>query len=537
MTTLTGLMTQNGIKSILNTEPITDETLEGVSLLILSDPQSTNKDSYGLTPQKYSEDELAAIAKFAKNGGNIVITSKADYGDGVGEYGNAAQGNSVLEAIGANIRFNDDQATDDVENGGQSYRLYFNDYNTESEWLKDVDTSKNYSFYSGSTLVMPENTNNIEVLVRGHETTYGNDADKKGDNTPVGQGEVVGLAVETLESGSKVFVSGATFFSDFEIDGYVYSNFDITSKVLRELAPTPQLPVSKIADVRVDLDGDNNPDRFGETVVVEGYVTAASNAAAKGNSFFDVIYVQDETAGLTVFGVSSTEVKLGQKVRLTGKVSSYLGDAQIALNNEEFDLEIIDTNINLVNPTKLSTAESMLEEKEGLLVEVAGKVTRIEGQNIYVNDGTGEARVYTEGYIGSSANPGVADEWKSRIKVGDKVSAIGLASEDPEGHRLRVRDSAEIVVLEDDEENQKPEEPDVDVKPEEPGVYVKPEGGNGSENGSGSNNGSGTNNGSNNNGTTNLPNTGGVNSTIYVVVAIIVVAAGAIVLFKKKGKK
>ena len=537
MTTLTGLMTQNGIKSILNTEPITDETLEGVSLLILSDPQSTNKDSYGLTPQKYSEDELAAIAKFAKNGGNIVITSKADYGDGVGEYGNAAQGNSVLEAIGANIRFNDDQATDDVENGGQSYRLYFNDYNTESEWLKDVDTSKNYSFYSGSTLVMPENTNNIEVLVRGHETTYGNDADKKGDNTPVGQGEVVGLAVETLESGSKVFVSGATFFSDFEIDGYVYSNFDITSKVLRELAPTPQLPVSKIADVRVDLDGDNNPDRFGETVVVEGYVTAASNAAAKGNSFFDVIYVQDETAGLTVFGVSSTEVKLGQKVRLTGKVSSYLGDAQIALNNEEFDLEIIDTNINLVNPTKLSTADSMLEEKEGLLVEVAGKVTRIEGQNIYVNDGTGEARVYTEGYIGSSANPGVADEWKSRIKVGDKVSAIGLASEDPEGHRLRVRDSAEIVVLEDDEENQKPEEPDVDVKPEEPGVDVKPEGGNGSENGSGSNNGSGTNNGSNNNGTTNLPNTGGVNSTIYVVVAIIVVAAGAIVLFKKKGKK
>ena len=591
ITTLTGLMTQNGIKSILNTEPITDETLEGVSLLILSDPQSTNKDSYGLTPQKYTEEELKAIAKFAQNGGNIVITSKADYGDGVGEYGNAAQGNSVLEAIGANIRFNDDQATDDVENGGQSYRLYFNNYNTESEWLKEVDTSKNYSFYSGSTLVMPEDTNNIEVLVKGHETTYGNDADKQGDNTPVEQGDVVGLAVETLESGSKVFVSGATFFSDFEIDGYVYSNFDITSKVLRELAPTPELPVSKIADVRVDLDGDNNPDRFGETVVVEGYVTAASNAAAKGNSFFDVIYVQDETAGLTVFGVSSTEVKLGQKVRLTGKVSSYLGDAQIALNNEDFDLEIIDTNINLVNPTKLSTADSMLEEKEGLLVQVSGKVTRIEGQNIYVNDGTGEARVYTEGYIGSSTNPGVADEWKSRVKVGDMVSAIGLASEDPEGHRLRVRDSAEIVVLEDEEVNEeaiknveeiisnlpeiskitlvdkariaaaraaynalteaekalvspeflemleKAEAKIAELEKEEPGVDVKPEGGNGSGNGSGSNNGSSTNNGSNNNGTTNLPNTGGVNSTIYVVVAIIVVAAGAIVLFKKKGKK
>ena len=84
-------------------------------------------------------------------GGNIVITSKADYGDGIGEYGNAAQGNSVLEAIGAKIRFNDDQATDDDKNGGQTYRLYFNNYNTESELLKGIDTTKNYSFYSGST--------------------------------------------------------------------------------------------------------------------------------------------------------------------------------------------------------------------------------------------------------------------------------------------------------------------------------------------------------------------------------------------------
>ena len=121
-----------------------------------------------------------------------------------------------------------------------------------------------------------------------------------------------------------------------------------------------------------------------------------------------------------------------------------------------YDLEIIDENINLVEPTNLSTKDSMLEEMEGLLVKVSGTVTRIEGQNIYVDDGSGESRVYTEGYIGSSENPGVADEWKLRVKVGDKISAIGLASEDPEGHRLRVRDSAEIVVLSEDKPENKP---------------------------------------------------------------------------------
>ena len=451
VTTLIALMAQNNIKSVINTKPITDEVLKGASLLIMSDPQSTVKDTYGLTPQKYTEDELAAIARFVQNGGNIAITSKADYGDAKDEYGNAMQGNSVLEAIGAKIRFNDDQATDDNENGGQNYRLYFDDYNTESSWMNGIDITKKYSFYSGSTLIMPPDTTNIDILVRGHATTYGNDADKQGDNAAVGKGEVIGLAVETLSNGSKVVVSGATFFSNFEMDGLDYSNYQISEKVLKELAPAPELKVSKIADVRIDNNNDNLPDRFGETVVVEGYVTAASNVAAPGNSFFDVIYVQDETAGLTIFGVSTTAVKLGQKVRIKGKVSSYLNDAQVALKNESLGLQIIDENINLVQPIKLSTKDSMLEEKEGLLVKVEGKVIRIEGQSIFVDDGSGESRVYVEGYVRSSKNPGVDDEWKARINVGDKISAIGLASEDPEGHRLRVRDSAEIEKLQDNE--------------------------------------------------------------------------------------
>lgn len=449
VTTLTALMGENNIKAIVNTEEINDKVLEDASLLILSDPQSVEKSSYGLSPQKYNQDELDSIAKFVENGGNLIITSKADYGDAKDEYGNAAQGNIVLNAIGAKVRFNDDQATDYENNGGQEYRLYFDTYNTDSTWLNGIDTSKKYSFYSGSTLIMPNDMSNIDVLVRGHETTYGNDADKQEDNIAVGKGDTVALAVETLSSGAKVFISGATFFSNFEMDGLDYSNYQITEKLLKELAPLPEIPVSKIEDARIDLDNDNIPDKFGETVVVEGYVTSASNTAAPGNSFFDVIYIQDDTAGLTVFGVSALDIKLGQKVRIKGKISSYLNDAQIAIKNEKTDVKIIDENINLKMPTKLSTNDSMLESKEGLLVSVEGKVTRIEGQNIFVDDGSGESRVYVEGYIRSSENPGVDDEWKSRISVGDTISAIGLASEDPDGHRLRVRDSAEIVLLND----------------------------------------------------------------------------------------
>ncbi|MGL5314009.1 MAG: CehA/McbA family metallohydrolase [Peptostreptococcaceae bacterium] len=444
MNSISKVATSKGMKLDINMSQINDELLNSVDLLILSDPA---------TGKNYSDSELASIKKYVDNGGDLVMTTLADYKDASGENGNAAQGNAVLEAVGAKLRFNDDQVVDDDDNGGQPYRVYLNNYNLDSKFTKDIDTNITYSFYSGASIIMPKDMNNVEAIVKGHDTTYTSDADGSGDNTPVNKGEVVVLASETLESGSTVILGGNTFFSDFEMKENEYSNYHIMENILDNLAPVPEVKVSNIADVRVDEDKDNMPDRFGEKVVVEGYVTAASNASAPGNSFFDVIYIQDETGGVTVFGVSNKEVKLGQKVKLTGKIGTYLGDAQIVVTNEDTQLEIIDENINLVKPIDLSTKDSMLEEKEGLLVKVSGTVTKVEGQDIFVNDGSGEARVYTEGYIGNSTVPDVADEWKSRVSVGDKISAIGLASEDPEGHRLRVRDSAEIVVIENGEQD------------------------------------------------------------------------------------
>ncbi len=93
---------------------------------------------------------------------------------------------------------------------------------------------------------MPSDTTNIDILVRGHATTYGNDADKQGDNAAVGKGEVIGLAVETLSNGSKVVVSGATFFSNFEMDGLDYSNYQISEKVLKNLLQLQNLKLVKL---------------------------------------------------------------------------------------------------------------------------------------------------------------------------------------------------------------------------------------------------------------------------------------------------
>ena len=95
----------------------------------------------------------------------------------------------------------------------------------------------------------------------------------------------------------------------------------------------------------------------------------------------------------------------------------------------------------------------MLTVNGGKLVQVQGKVIDMDESNLYIDDGTGVSRVYVEGYIWDGINENVKGKWDPKIKVGDTVSAIGLASMDPEGARLRVRNTGEIKIAGDEEIN------------------------------------------------------------------------------------
>ena len=92
----------------------------------------------------------------------------------------------------------------------------------------------------------------------------------------------------------------------------------------------------------------------------------------------------------------------------------------------------------------------MLEKYEGLLVSAQGVVKSIDTQagNIIINDGSGDARVHINGYIGGGQSGEEVGAWANRIKVGDTLSVIGLAAEDAAGKRIRVRNTDEVIVVE-----------------------------------------------------------------------------------------
>ena len=446
MGNFTAIANTQDVSVRIETEKITDEMLADAQLLIITAPAKKSGTANGIsyTPQTFSDEFIQTVKKYVDNGGSIVVTGLADYQDGIGEYASSTQINKLLAAIGATTKINNDEVVDDDNNAGQSYRLKFNNVNMSSEFLNGVEESQVYSFYSGCSVALDQSAvadGKSTWLVKGFETTYSFDSNKNTTGVAIPKGEVVALAVEKLSGGGNVFVGGTVFMSDFEVqatlDNYgdlQYSNYNIVMNILNDVKK--ELKITEINKVRAA--------EMGETFTIEAFVTAGTQ---QGNAFFDTIYVQDETAGINIFPVSNIDLKVGQKVRVTGIVSAYEGEKQINLSK----IEVIDESITTVNPKEMTTNEATLEDNKGLLVSVTGKVISMGDNNsgyMILNDGSGDVRVFLNGYVGSSDGSIEVGKFNSSIKVGDTVTAIGLASTDTEGARIRVRDSKEVVLKE-----------------------------------------------------------------------------------------
>ena len=473
-------------------EQITADDLEGVSLLVISAPLKYDRD--GLTANsgnRFSDEFIEAVKNYVQGGGTVIVCGLADYQDKNNntdpDYTTYGQINKLLEDIGATMRVNDDELIDQKENGGQSYRLYFDDFNFGSTdaavqaALAGLEGSdKVYSSYSGCSV----NVGDGEAIVFGHDTTYSinSKAPAQGHDKPVlsasaaydpntavvQKGDVVSLATEAVGSG-RVYLGGTVWMSDFEVksDGSngsdygdaSYANKTIISNILSGLLKEPE--VSTIAQVRENT-------TVGAVFTVEGTVTAGN---VEPNAFYDTIYIQDATGGINIYPVATTDgtFQVGQKVRVTGSWDQYQGDTELRC----IRIERISEAVDPIDPAELSITEAAdYDANGGLLAEVSGTVKSVteEGDaisSVILTDGTTDFRLLFNNYIGYSdkSSPDIT----TFVKEGAEISAVGVIYKDPEGVCLRVRDLSEVERVED--EPSEPENPDV---PEDPDVPVNP---------------------------------------------------------------
>lgn len=140
------------------------------------------------------------------------------------------------------------------------------------------------------------------------------------------------------------------------------------------LNPIKVINAESIAAVKVDANGDLQPDRLGQTVTVLGLVNSV-NYTRSANRFSYVI--QDATGGITITKGSVTGggpyYSVGTRLLVTGTVSYFRGTTQLDIADLANDISVVDSG-NVITPVELTLNDYLAEAEryEGVLIKFNG---------------------------------------------------------------------------------------------------------------------------------------------------------------------
>ena len=425
---LTKLLRAEGYQVIENHQPLTQQALEHISVLVISHPHKN---------KPFMESEQAAVAEFVNNGGSLMLASKSNNST------DPTMNNPLLERLGSVIQFNDDGVYDGSEDGNfwsnPASSLWSVRAHPEPVASYVTDFVRRVDYYSGASLMrlgqQPlADSDLVTIIARGNATSYQFNLAPKGTAYDT-SGEQGGTAIPLIASqeigAGRIVVAGMNVFNDRQLDdtGEKNDNVRLAANLFNWLAHRGT-KVVPIGDARTQLEGTD--------IVVEGTVTTAAGV------FFDAFYVQDGTGGIMAFNeVPKDSLQLGDTVRIYGHVKVFEQNVEIMFDN--FNKNVLKLNKvpgQPLEPKRITTGAAKEEANQGVLVKLSGVVKRVSSipdHTIYVDDGTGEALIFVDGYIAEqSGQPPV-------LKPGDTLEAVGVTGKFSGGYWVRVRDTLELI--------------------------------------------------------------------------------------------
>lgn len=347
---------------------------------------------------------LEDVIHFLQNGGSMILMAGPE---------DLGYENTLLEAVGSLLQFQDTLVPEDSTNC----------FNSASPWCAGL--SENQFFRHGESRVL--NPDCGGWLVKDRSGTH------------------VLLGCQQTPWGGTVFAAGSPFLLDAfmpEQDSHwllPYANQSLIQTVLG--TGQPALEPMVIGEVRR---GDQ-----GETYRMKGYVTAGT--ANPHTIFPDTIYLQDDTGGIAVTGISLPGLEIGTPMEVIGILRTENGIPVL----EYIDHQLPEERHSNILPRELSCETAMDDSLYGgELVQLTGTVTELT----LTEDRKGITRLTIQdslddfAYIeieesirsGSSGENTLAKE----IKKGRTVRVIGLIHRNSDGETvLRVRNCDEVVYI------------------------------------------------------------------------------------------
>ena len=432
------MMRRYGYKAEFNEAEFTSEKLAGYDVLVINSPDGG----------KYlTNAEIEAISAWVKAGGSLMLASKSNYG-----FDNTSYTNPLLETLGSKIHVNNDNVyepnTSSNYSGGMKWSVYARTVPSAPSGLNDDIEAIRY--FSGSSLVgweksgdtktykplVNDPSSELEVLVAGNKESYNfnvapgfytyNSAiggENDPNQTSGTNGDQIPLIAKEKIGNGKIIVAGRHFYSDYEIPNDV-SNTAFTLKLIDWLADYDR--IQTVQEVRANA-------KSGDIYTVEGVVTAPTN------KFFDTVYIQDETGGISLYGTFGQELPIGTRVVATGGVEFFEGELELSF--ESSDMEILYVGPSEPKTTRTVTLKEVHEGAyPGQLVRTVGKIVEINESGSYflLSDGVNTARIFLDGYLPLDTG---------RFEVGDTISAAGIQTAYSEGNRIRVRFAEDLELL------------------------------------------------------------------------------------------
>lgn len=170
----------------------------------------------------------------------------------------------------------------------------------------------------------------------------------------------------------------------------------------------------------------------GEEVVLWGIVTVPPGIL--GGRIF---YIQDSLAGIQIYNSSGKfpPLRIGDRVKITGEISESSGEKRLKIKKSS-DIRILGHG---PPPLPLRLRSGQIGERyEGRLVKVSGKVTKTSGSIFYLNDGSGEIKIYLKSQT---------EIKKPKMRKGDFVEISGIVSQTTTGFRVLPRFQGDLILL------------------------------------------------------------------------------------------
>lgn len=197
-----------------------------------------------------------------------------------------------------------------------------------------------------------------------------------------------------------------------------------SSTTTKSTTTTSSKTASKIAGATIKSVGLNEvrEEEKDSWVSVEGVVSAPPGPLGE-----QVIYLAGSGIQVYFSKGSWPQLELGSRVKLTAQVGMAYGETRLKLAEAQ-DISVLKTEAP-PEPHVVETGE-IDEDKEGWLVTVAGEVVETDGDTFYVDDGSGEVKIFIKETTGIN---------KPAMKKGTKVTVTGVVSHTTSGYRVLPR--------------------------------------------------------------------------------------------------